>query len=104
MKVAICIDGNGGFIVECENNVGCFACCEAFSLAAAVGLKINPFDKMFFGHRVVDRADINGYLAIGNGSDGDMLFLTCFDGAGDDLLHFFAAAHHRDARFVYHTY
>lgn len=66
-------------------------------LAALLGLKTDPFNIVFRSHGMLHSSDGNRDLIPLYLQDGDVFLLGRVGGAGNDLLHRFSAAIHRDA-------
>lgn len=103
VQIAVSVNGKGSFVGKSKGDRRDIADRQTLSLTAAIGLEVDPKDRMLLGHRVRYRTDRNGDGVALDRNDGKMLLLACFDCVWDELRHFLTAAHHRNARIVHHT-
>ncbi len=101
MQVAVLVHCHG-FVAVCEDELcgGLVAGCEVLNLAALRGLEGDELDVVLVSHRMFDFADLDFDGAAVYLDGGDVLFEGAVLGAGHELLHGLAAAHHRDAGVV----
>ena len=74
----------------CEYGFRFFTGFEEFDFQFIIRCQGNPFDVVFFQHRVDDRADSDFQFIADAFYDGDVFFFSCIDSVGDEMSQFLA--------------
>ena len=100
MQIAVSVNGYGLVVAGAESRLGILSRFEDSALTAVFGFQIDPFDIVFFEHRMADFSDIDMNRAVLHRYHRQMLFAGGFCGVGHKRLHFFSAAHHGNIGFM----
>ena len=60
VEIAVGINGDRLFILQCEGNLGLLTGGQRFPMAARSGFQIDPLDRMLRNHGMGRRADFDG--------------------------------------------
>ncbi len=102
MKVAVGVSlENLVIIADHESGLWLVTGLQLFALVALRGMQRDPFDVMLGDHGMFDGTDSDGDGLAVDPDDWNVFFYGCIGGVGHQFLHFFAAAHNRNAGFLY---
>jgi hypothetical protein len=102
MQVAVRVNVDNLIAFEqSELHFGVSAGLKLLALIALLGLQGDPGDVVFFGHGMLDGANLYRYHIAFHMIHGNVLFQGSVDGAGNQFLHFLAAAYNAHAAVKY---